>query len=99
MSRVGNSRAQRLLRGAEGVAYWGAGAPVLARLPAALGYRIACWRGDLLSRWQDGKRTELARNLRQVLGSELNPAAAPEATREWFRLASPESGDVVRLRR
>ena len=39
MSRVGNSRAQRLLRGAEGVAYWGAGAPVLARLPAALGYR------------------------------------------------------------
>ena len=40
--RMGNSRASRLLRNVEGVAYWGAAAPVLARLPAAIGYRIAC---------------------------------------------------------
>jgi lauroyl/myristoyl acyltransferase len=95
---VGDSRANRLLRGVEGVAYWGAAAPVLALLPAALGYRIACWRGDLLSRWQGGKRTELARNLRQVLGNELNPAEEQEVTREWFRLASCEAVDVKRLR-
>jgi Kdo2-lipid IVA lauroyltransferase/acyltransferase len=95
---VGNGRARRLLHNLEGVAYWGAVAPVLARLPAALGYRIACWRGDCLCRWQDAKRTELARNLRQVLGAELSRAEAQQATREWFRLASCEAIDVMRLR-
>jgi lauroyl/myristoyl acyltransferase len=95
---VGNSRAQKMLRSVEGVAYWGAAAAVLARLPSALGYRIACWRGDWLSRWQDGKRSELACNLRQVLGNELSPAAARQVTREWFRLASCEAVDVMRLR-
>jgi len=95
---MGDSRAQRLLRSAEGVAYWAAAAPALARLPAALGYRIACWRGDWLFRCQAGKRAELARNLLQVLGNELSPAAAQEVTREWFRLASCEAVDVMRLR-
>jgi KDO2-lipid IV(A) lauroyltransferase len=95
---MGDSPAERLLRSAEGVAYWAAAAPVLARLPAALGYRIACWRGDWLSRRQAGKRTELARNLRLVLGDKLTPAAARQATRDWFRLASCEAVDVARLR-
>ena len=94
-----SSRAQRLLRSAEGVAYWGAAAPVLARMPAALGYRIACWHGDWLSRWQNQKRIELACNLRQVLGNELNPAAAQQVTRDWFRLASCTAVDVMRLRK
>ena len=35
---------RRLLHGAEGVAYWGAAARVLGCLPAAIGYRAACWR-------------------------------------------------------
>ena len=82
----------------EGVAYWAAAAPVLARLPAALGYRIACWRGDWLFRCQAGRRTEMARNLRLVLGNELSPAAAQQVTRDWFRLASCEAVDVKRLR-
>ena len=69
---MGDSRAGRLLRNVEGVAYWVAAAPVLARLPAALGYRLACWRGDWLFRCQAGKRAELARNLRLVLGNELS---------------------------
>ena len=59
--RMGDNPAAKLLRSVEGAAYWAAVAPALARLPAALGYRIACWRGDLLFRCQAGKRTELAR--------------------------------------
>jgi phosphatidylinositol dimannoside acyltransferase len=95
---MGDSRAGRLLRNAEGVVYWAAAAPVLARLPAALGYRIACWRGGWLFRCQAGRRTELARNLRLVLGDELSAAAAQQVTREWFRLCSCEPVDVSRLR-
>jgi phosphatidylinositol dimannoside acyltransferase len=95
---MGDSRAGRLLRNLEGVVYWAAAAPVLARLPAALGYRVACWRGDWLSRCQAGRRTELARNLRLVLGDELSPAAAQQVAREWFRLFSCEALDVNRLR-
>ena len=60
---------------------------------------MACWRGDWLFRCQAGKRTEVARNLRLVLGNELSPAAAQQVTREWFRLASCETVDVKRLRR
>ena len=95
---MGDSRAETLLRNVEGVAYWAAGAPALARLPAALGYRIACWRGDWLFRCRVGERTELARNLRLVLGDELSPAAALQVTREWYRLVSCEAVDVKRLR-
>ena len=73
-------------------------APVLARLPAALGYRIACWNGDLLFRCQAGKRTEVARNLQLVLGNELSPAAAQQVARDWFRLGFCRAVDVKRLR-
>jgi len=96
---MGDKRPAKLLRNLEGAAYWAAAAPVLARLPAALGYRIACWHGDLLFRCQAGKCTELARNVRLVLGNELSPAAAQQVTRDWFRLASCSTVDVKRLRR
>jgi KDO2-lipid IV(A) lauroyltransferase len=96
--RMGDNPAGKLLRSVEGVAYWAAVAPVLARLPASLGYRIACWRGDLLFRFQAGKGTELARNVRLVLGDELGPAAAQQVVREWFRLTSCSPVDVKRLR-
>ena len=96
---MGDNPAGKLLRNVEGVAYWAAVAPALARLPAALGYRLACWRGDLLFRCQAGKRTELARNVRLVLGNELSPAAAQQVVRDWFRLASCSTVDVKRLRR
>jgi lauroyl/myristoyl acyltransferase len=87
-----------MLRNAEGAAYWAAAAPILARLPAAIGYRVACWRGDWLFRFEAARRTELARNLRLVLGNELSAAAARQVTREWFRLFSCEAVDVKRLR-
>jgi lauroyl/myristoyl acyltransferase len=96
---VADGRRTQLLRSIEGVAYWGAAAPVLALLPAAIGYRIACWRGDLLFRRQSAKRTELARNLRHVLGDQLSPAALRQVTQDWFRLASCEAIDLMRLRR
>ena len=96
---MGDNPAGKLLRSVEGVPYWVAVAPVLARLPAALGYRIACWRGDLLFRCQAGKRAELARNVRLVLGNELSPAAAQQVVRDWFRLVSCSTVDVKRLRR
>jgi len=95
---MGESRAKRLLRNAEGAAYWAVVAPVLARLPAALGYRMARRRGDWLFRRHTAERTELARNLRQILGRELGPAAVRYVTREWFRLNSCEAVDVSRLR-
>jgi phosphatidylinositol dimannoside acyltransferase len=73
-------------------------APILGRLPAALGYRIACWEGDLLFRCQAGKRNELAHNVQLVLGDEVSPAAARQIAREWFRLSCCEVVDVMRLR-
>jgi phosphatidylinositol dimannoside acyltransferase len=95
--RIGG-RAGKLLRSVEGVTYWVAAAPVLARLPAAVGYRIACWRGDLLFRCQAGKRARLVGNLRLVLGDEFSEAAARQVARDWFRFASCEAVDVKRLR-
>jgi len=96
--RRASGRLQHLLHAAEGVAYWAAAAPMLARLPASTGYRIACSRGDWLWRRQPGKRAELARNLQRVLGEELTPTAEREFTREWFRNASCEAVDIKRLR-
>jgi lauroyl/myristoyl acyltransferase len=95
---VGDGRAGRLLRNIEGLAYWAVAAPLLARAPARIGYGVACWRGDWLYRHQAAKRTELARNLRQVLGPDRSPAALQRVTRDWFRFASCEAVDVKRLR-
>ena len=95
---MGESRAERLLRSVEGVAYWAAVAPAVACLPAALGYRIACWRGDWEFRYRHRKRAELALNLRQLLGDEVSPDAAQRLTRDWFRFASCTAIDVMRLR-
>ena len=95
---MGESRAERLLRSVEGVAYWAAVAPAVACLPAALGYRIACWRGDLDFRYRHRKRAEVVRNLRQLLGDDLGPDDAERLTRDWFRFASCNAIDVMRLR-
>jgi KDO2-lipid IV(A) lauroyltransferase len=92
------SRAGRLLRHAEAVAYWAAVAPAAALLPAVLGYRIACLRGDWEYRFRSEKRAELIRNLRRLPGDEGGQDAAQRLTRQWFRFASCEAIDVMRLR-
>jgi Kdo2-lipid IVA lauroyltransferase/acyltransferase len=91
-------RTERLLRSVEGVAYWAAVAPAVARLPAAIGYRIACWRGDWDCRYRHRKRAELIDNLREFLGCELSPGTSQRLTRDWFRFASCEAVDVMRMR-
>jgi phosphatidylinositol dimannoside acyltransferase len=96
--RLGTVPAKRLLRRAEVVAYWLAVAPLVARLPASLAYRVACWRGDWGFRYEAGKRSEIVRNLRWVLGDELGPGEAERLAREFFRRVSCEVIDVMRLR-
>ncbi|HTX85884.1 MAG TPA: lysophospholipid acyltransferase family protein [Streptosporangiaceae bacterium] len=95
---MGDGNAGRLLRQAEGVVYWAVTAPVLSRMPASLGYRIACRRGDWIAKQQPAKCAEIAGNLRHVLGDDLSPTAAQQVTREWFRLGSCDAVDVMRLR-
>jgi lauroyl/myristoyl acyltransferase len=95
---MSEGRAERLLRSVEGVAYWAAVAPALARLPASLGYRIACRRGDWEFKHRQGKRAELARNLQELLGDELSSDAAQQLARDWFRFTSCEAIDVMQLR-
>jgi phosphatidylinositol dimannoside acyltransferase len=95
---VDEGRSERLLRSVEGVVYWAAVAPIAAGLPAALGYRIACRRGDRHYQSRQQKRAEIVGNLRRLLGDELGPDAAEELARSWFRFASCEAIDVMRLR-
>ena len=88
---------RQLLSNAEGMAYWLAVAPVISHLPARLAYRVACGRGDWIYRNWDAKREEIKLNLRRVLG-DLGPAETERLTRDFFRFASCEVIDVMRLR-
>jgi lauroyl/myristoyl acyltransferase len=96
--RPGTVRAKRLLRNAESVAYWLAVAPLASRLPASLAYRVACWRGDWSFRHRAGQRSDIVRNVRQVLGDEVSPDEAEGLAREFFRMRSCEVIDVMLLR-
>jgi len=87
-----------LVRRAEIAAYWLAAAPLLARLPARIAYRAACWRGDWVFRCWPQKRSEVVRNLRQVLGAELSPQGAEYVARDVFRSSSCQVIDMMRLR-
>jgi KDO2-lipid IV(A) lauroyltransferase len=89
---------ERLLRSAEAVAFWLVVAPIAAFLPARLGYRLACWRGDWCLRYRAAKRSEIIRNARLVFGDELDPDQAEHLAREFFRMTSCEAIDVMRLR-
>lgn len=95
---MANHRVKKAARIAERVAYWTVAAPVLAHVPAAVGYRIACWRGDWLFRSDAAKRADLASNVRRLLGNDLSPDAAQSMVKDWFRLSSCEAVDVMRLR-
>jgi len=94
----GTVPAGQLLRRTEGLAYWLVVAPLAARLPARFAYRVACWRGDWSFQYWPEKRSEIVRNLRQVLGDELGPEEAERLARDLFRFISCEVIDVMRLR-
>jgi len=83
---------------AEAIVYWLATAPLLALLPAGLAYRAACLRADWAFRSWPEKRSEVAGNLRQVLGEELSEHEAERLTRDIFRTRSCEVVDLMRLR-
>ena len=98
MSWPGKVRAERLVRGAESVAYWLVVAPLASRLPARLGYRVARWRGDWSFRYRAEKRADIVRNVRQVLGDQVSLAEAEGLAREFFRMRACEVIDVMLLR-
>lgn len=90
--------ARRLLWRAETFTYWLVVAPLLARLPAKLAYRAACWRADQISRYWPDKNREAVHNLRQVLGSELGQGEAELVVRDLFRFDSCKVIDLMLLR-
>lgn len=92
------ARAERLIRNAEGAAWWLIIAPLAAWLPASLSYRVACWRGDWEFRSRTAKRAEIAGNMRLVLGDGLGQQEAERLAREYFRSVSCETMDLMRLR-
>jgi lauroyl/myristoyl acyltransferase len=96
--RPGPIPVSKLLRRAESLAYWLVVAPLVAYLPAGLAYGVACWRGDWTSRYWPGKRAEIVRDLRQVLGDELTVEEAERLARDLFRFGSCEVIDIMRLR-
>ena len=89
-------RVRWLFSNAERLAYWLAVAPLAARLPASLAYRVACWWGDWTFRRWAGKSAEIASNLRQVL--ELGPEEAERLARDCMRFLSCNVIDLMRLR-
>ena len=86
------------LRQVEAIAYWLVTAPLLALLPAALGYRGACLRGDWTFRSDPDKRAEIMSNLRLVLGDELSEEEAERMAREVFRQRNCWVIDAMRMR-
>jgi lauroyl/myristoyl acyltransferase len=92
------TKAGQWLRRAEGAAYWLVVAPLAARLPARLGYGIACLRGDLSHLYWRRKRAEIVRDLRAVLGDELTQNSADRVARDLFRFRACDVIDVMRLR-
>jgi len=89
-------RARRLFSNTERLAYWLVVAPLAACLPASLAYRVACWWGDWTFRRWAGKRTEIVRNVRQVL--EVGPEEAERLARDCMRFLSCNVIDLMRLR-
>lgn len=86
------------LQRAQGLAYWLVVAPLVAFLPAVLAYRIACFMGDLNYRLWPKKRSDIVRDVRQLLGDEFSAAAAERLARDLFRYRFCDVNDVMRLR-
>ena len=94
----GSAEQWQLRRGGR-LAYWGLLAPLAARLPAKLAYRIACAWGDLTFRLWPDMPSELAhlRHLREVLGEDLLPEDVETFARDFCRFRACEVVDLMRL--
>jgi len=98
-SKVGQAAAQWGLRRGGRAVYWGVLAPLAARLPAPLAYRVGCAWGDLTYRmWPDrGSQLEYLRSLRRLLGDDVIPDDVERLMREFCRYRACEVIDVMRL--
>ena len=82
------------------LAYWGAIAPLAARLPARMGYGIARAWGDLTYRGWANKNEELEhlRHLRSVLGADVIPEDVERFAREFCRCRACDVLDLMKLK-
>lgn len=71
--------------------------PLAALLPAPLAYGLARLRGDWHYRRDSVGRETIMRNLAGVLGERLSPTERARVTRDYLRLRSCETVDVMRL--
>jgi Kdo2-lipid IVA lauroyltransferase/acyltransferase len=81
------------------VFFWLVVAPLLARLPARLGYRIACRRADWTFRHWPGGSALAMRNLGQIFGETRSSAEIERMAREHLRGGCCEIVDIMKLRR
>lgn len=100
VDRPGDSTAQWGLRRGGKLFYWVVVAPLAARLPAKLAYRVACAWGDLTFRiWPErDSGVSLLRHLRDVLDDDVLPQDVERWARDFWRFRACEVVDVMRLR-
>jgi KDO2-lipid IV(A) lauroyltransferase len=98
--RLHDAAAQWGLRRGGRLVYWGGLAPMAARLPAKLGYRVACAWGDLTFRIWPERDSELQylRHLRGLLDEGVIPEDVESWARDFWRFRACEVIDVMRLR-
>lgn len=97
-SLEGSGEQWQLRRGGR-LAYWAALAPLAARLPAPLAYRLACAWGDLSFRLWPDRDSELdhLRHVRRTLDDGVLPEDLDEFARETCRFRACEVMDLMRL--
>ena len=71
--------------------------PLVAFLPAPLAYGVAVLRGDFRYRLDKSSREEIIYVLKRVLGDQLSPEERCRVARDFFRVRSCETVDVMRL--
>jgi lauroyl/myristoyl acyltransferase len=71
--------------------------PLIAFLPAPIAYGLACLRGDWHYKHNSLQREVIIRNLSLVLAEQQTPAERSRVARDYFRLRSCETVDIVRL--
>jgi KDO2-lipid IV(A) lauroyltransferase len=99
-AQPGGSAEQWELRRGGRLAYWALIAPLAARLPAGLAYRVACAWGDLTYRMLPDKDEQLShlRYVRELLAAGVLPDDEERFARDFWRFRACEVMDLMRLR-